>query len=154
MNCNRLCSAPPSPQPSDVLHASLPNLRPSSFSAFLAYHFSADGHRMRETNTDTEGIPGALLHFCCLRPPQSCVKESDTSDKSSLRDFCLLGVLTGEKRIHRKEPHNLTTSHAAAATASGFLRQFAFHKQMLERDEKHLFLIKMSLLSHITILII
>lgn len=42
--------------------------------------------------------------------------------------------LIGEKRIHRKEPHSLTTSHTVAATASDFLKQFVMEK-MLERDE-------------------
>lgn len=52
-----------------------------------------------------------------------------------------------EKRIHREEPHT------AAVTASDYFKQFALPKQMLEWIEKHLFLIKMPLLSHIIILI-
>lgn len=61
--------------------------------------------------------------------------------------------LIGEKGICRKEPQSLITSHTTAGTAQDFLHQFALPKQMLEQDEKHLFLIKIPLLSHIIVLI-
>lgn len=154
VNCNRLCSAPPSPQPSDVLHASPAKLETKQLLCLLDLPLfswwpqdEGDQHRYWRH-------PWGPSSFLLFASSTVLCKGVRYQWQSSLRDFCLLDILTGEKRIHRKEPHNLTPFRAAAATASGFLRQFTLPKQMLERDEKHLFLIKMPLLSHIIILII